>query len=40
METSLPALFRRFPSLELAGTPTRRPTFVLRGYDTVPIRVG
>jgi cytochrome P450 len=40
METSLPALFKRFPSLELAGAPVRRPTFVLRGYDTVPIRVG
>jgi cytochrome P450 len=40
METSLPALFKRFPTLELAGTPKRRPTFVLRGYDTVPIKVG
>jgi cytochrome P450 len=38
METSLPALFRRYPNLELAGEPVRRPTFVLRGYEKVAIR--
>lgn len=40
METSLPALFRRFPTLQLADAPTRRPTFVLRGYESVPIKLG
>ncbi len=37
MNISLPALIERFPSLELAGEPTRRPTFVLRGYDTITV---
>ncbi len=37
MNISLPALIERFPKLELAGEPTRRPTFVLRGYDTIPV---
>jgi cytochrome P450 len=35
MTTSLPALFERFPSLEIAQQPIRRPTFVLRGYEAV-----
>jgi cytochrome P450 len=35
MAISLPALIERFPTLELAGEPNRRPTFVLRGYDTI-----
>ena len=35
MNISLPALIERFPALELAGEPTRRPTFVLRGYDAI-----
>ncbi len=35
MNISLPALIERFPTLELAGEPTRRPTFVLRGYDAI-----
>ncbi len=37
-EVGLPALFRRFPDLALAGSPHRRPTRVLRGYDTIPVR--
>ncbi|MEY4898412.1 MAG: hypothetical protein RL294_223 [Actinomycetota bacterium] len=37
MTISLPALIERFPTLELAGEPTRRPTFVLRGYDAIPV---
>ncbi len=37
MNISLPALVERFPALELAGEPTRRPTFVLRGYDAIPV---
>lgn len=37
MTTSLPALIRRFPNLALAAEPVRRPTFVLRGYEAVPV---
>jgi len=37
MNISLPALIERFPTLELAGEPTRRPTFVLRGYDVITV---
>lgn len=37
MAVSLPALIERFPNLKLAGEPARRPTFVLRGYDRVPV---
>ncbi|MEY4714240.1 MAG: hypothetical protein RIQ37_570, partial [Actinomycetota bacterium] len=35
MTTSLPALFERFPNLQIAQEPIRRPTFVLRGYEAV-----
>lgn len=38
MQISLPALLKRFPNLELATKPVRRPTFVLRGYETVKVR--
>jgi cytochrome P450 len=31
-------LTRRYPSLEMAGTPTRRPLLVLRGFESVPVR--
>jgi cytochrome P450 len=34
---SLGLLVRTFPGLRLAGEPTRRPTFVLRGYESVPV---
>lgn len=37
MNIALPILFERFPSLELAAEPVRRPSFVLRGYETVPV---
>lgn len=30
-------LLDRFPHLELAGTPERRPTFTLRGLETLPV---
>jgi hypothetical protein len=33
-------LTRRYPSLQIAGTPTRRPLIVLRGFETVPVRAG
>ena len=35
MSASLPLLFERFPNISLAETPKRRPTFVLRGYESV-----
>jgi cytochrome P450 len=38
LQISLPALLDRFPRLQLAGVPVRRPTFVLRGYESVPLR--
>jgi cytochrome P450 len=31
-------LTRRYPGLELAEAPTRRPLLVLRGYERVPVR--
>ncbi len=31
-------LTRRYPKLELAGTPARRQLLVLRGYESVPVR--
>jgi cytochrome P450 len=37
---SLPALFERFPRLELAGEPDSRGTFVLRGFRRVQVRGG
>jgi cytochrome P450 len=37
LQTSLRALLRRFPRLELAGVPQRRPSFVLRGHASVPV---
>ena len=40
MTTSLPALFERYPTLKLAAEPIRRPGFVLRGYESVRLRVG
>jgi len=38
LQISLPTLLRRFPNVQLAGEPVRRPTFVLRGYRSVPVR--
>jgi cytochrome P450 len=35
----LQALFDRFPDIALAGTPQRRATRVLRGYESVPVRL-
>lgn len=36
-EVALRALYRRFPDLTPAGTPHRRPTRVLRGFDAMPV---
>jgi cytochrome P450 len=40
MQNSLPMMFERFPNLQLAGTPIQRPTFVLRGWETIPAKNG
>jgi cytochrome P450 len=40
MTTSLPMLLETFPSLRLTAEPSRRPTFVLRGYENVPVAAG
>lgn len=37
MTTSLPLLMEKFPNLQLAQEPVRRPTFVLRGYESVMV---
>ena len=37
MTTSLPLLVKKYPDLKLAAEPTRRPTFVLRGYENVEV---
>ena len=34
---TVPRLLERFPDLRPAGEPTRRDTFVLRGYHEVPV---
>ncbi|MFC5065940.1 cytochrome P450 [Actinomycetospora atypica] len=36
-EVALRALFERFPGLASAGAPTRRPTRILRGYESLPV---
>lgn len=38
-EIGLRLLFERYPDLALAGTPRRRRTKTLRGYDTLPVRL-
>jgi cytochrome P450 len=37
LQTSVPLLVERFPGLRLAAEPVLRPTFVLRGYESVPL---
>ena len=37
MSVSLPALWEKYPNMQLGGNPVRRPTFVLRGYESVSI---
>ena len=39
MTTALPQLVKQYPGLSLKGEPVRRPTFVLRGYERVPVTV-
>ncbi|NDC18856.1 MAG: cytochrome P450 [Microbacteriaceae bacterium] len=40
LSVSLPMLFERFPAIQLAQAPIRRATFVLRGYETIPVKLG
>ena len=35
MSVSLPALWEKYPDMQLSTKPVRRPTFVLRGYENV-----
>ena len=37
MSVSLPALWEKYPDMQLAEDAVRRPTFVLRGYESVAI---
>ena len=37
LQTSVPLLLERFPRLGRPATPHLRPTFVLRGYETLPV---
>jgi cytochrome P450 len=37
---AFPKVFCRFPRIAAAGTPVRRDTLLLRGFDTLPITVG
>jgi cytochrome P450 len=39
-EVAVSALLARFPQLELAGEPVRRPTFTLRGLESLPVVAG
>ena len=39
MSVSLPALWEKYPTMQLAAEPVRRPTFVLRGYESVAISI-
>jgi cytochrome P450 len=36
---AFPRLMRRFPKLAAAGDPVRRETFLLRGFDTLPVTI-
>lgn len=38
LQISLTHLLRRFPRLELVGEAPRRPTWVLRGFEGIPVR--
>ena len=36
---AFPRLLRRFPKISAAGEPTRRETFLLRGFEALPVTV-
>jgi cytochrome P450 len=37
---AFPSLVERLPGITAAGEPTRRDRLVLRGYQTLPVRIG
>jgi cytochrome P450 len=37
-QVAFPALLRRFPQIELCGTPERRDSLAIRGYTRLPVR--
>jgi hypothetical protein len=37
MQNSLAMLFEEFPNLQLVGEPVQRPTFVLRGWESISV---
>jgi len=39
LSTSLPALFERFPTIQMTENPRLRETFVLRGYSEIKVRI-
>jgi hypothetical protein len=39
LQTSVRTLLRRFPGLRLAGEPQRRPEFVIRGLESLPVTI-
>jgi cytochrome P450 len=39
-QVAIPTLVRRFPNMELDGTPERRDTFTLRGLTHLPVTIG
>jgi len=39
-EVAIPSLVRRFPNMELDGSPERRDTFTLRGLTHLPVAIG
>jgi cytochrome P450 len=38
-EIAFRTLLGRFHTIELAGTPVRRPTFTLRGLESLPVEL-
>jgi cytochrome P450 len=39
LQTSLRTLLRRFPRLALHEAPRRRPEFVIRGVESLPVTI-
>ena len=40
LQVALSALLDRYPSIELAGEPVWRRSFIIRGLETLPLRLG
>jgi cytochrome P450 PksS len=39
LQVALGALLERYPGIELAGEPTWRPSFIIRGLESLPLRL-